>query len=118
KLPRTTLEQANRGKQIARSDLQRGDLIFFRTGPGSRHVGIYLGDGQFMHASETHGVTKSSIDSAYWRRHYWQSRRLPTQLDPSSPRSDSLRVVINLYDKQSRKNDHAASSSPRHSSGM
>src|SRR5699024_12817336 len=49
-LPRTSLAQARRGRRIPRSRLRVGDLVFFHTGSG-RHVGIYVGDGRFMHAS-------------------------------------------------------------------
>ena len=77
-LPRTTAAQAQRGEAIGRGDLSPGDLVFFRTGGGNRHVGIYIGDGRFMHASTSRGVTLSRLDNIYWRRHYWQSRRITT----------------------------------------
>ncbi|RJS92957.1 hypothetical protein D3260_10045 [Salinisphaera sp. Q1T1-3] len=75
-LPRTTVQQARVGMSIPRSALQTGDLVFFKTGSLSHHVGIYLGDGRFMHASTSEGVTISRLDNVYWRNHYWQSRRL------------------------------------------
>src|SRR5699024_124730 len=78
-LPRTTVKQARVGTRVSRSSLERGDLVFFRTGRRSHHVGIYLGNGRFMHASASQGVTISSLDNVYWRSHYWQSRRLPSQ---------------------------------------
>ncbi|NNC22756.1 hypothetical protein HKX42_02735 [Salinisphaera sp. USBA-960] len=76
KLPRTTRGQVKTGSLIPRSDLETGDLVFFKTGRHSRHVGVYLKDGRFMHASSSQGVTISRLGNAYWRRHYWQSRRL------------------------------------------
>ncbi|HET7314143.1 C40 family peptidase [Salinisphaera sp.] len=76
-LPRTTVEQAQVGMLIPRHDLEAGDLVFFKTGALSHHVGIYLGQGRFMHASSSQGVTISRLDNVYWRRHYWQSRRIP-----------------------------------------
>lgn len=75
-LPRTTGAQVMRGRAIPRSALRTGDLVFFRTG-GSQHVGIYLGNGRFMHASSSVGVTISRMNNIYWRRHFWQARRLP-----------------------------------------
>ena len=41
-----------------------------------RHVGIYVGDGDFVHSSASSGVIKSSLDSGYWDDHYWKSKRL------------------------------------------
>ena len=75
-LPRTALEQADRGREIPRRALQSGDLVFFKTGRSKNHVGIYLHDGQFVHASLSRGVTLSSLDDPYWQEKYWQSRRL------------------------------------------
>ena len=75
-LPRTTVEQARVGMSIPRKDLEAGDLVFFKTGALSHHVGIYLGQGRFMHASSSQGVTISRLDNVYWRHHYWQSRRI------------------------------------------
>ncbi|MES1938803.1 hypothetical protein T5B8_01100 [Salinisphaera sp. T5B8] len=78
-LPRTTSAQARLGQPISAGDLSPGDLVFFKTGYSSRHVGIYVGAGRFMHASTSQGVTMSRLDNIYWRSHYWQSRRLTTQ---------------------------------------
>ncbi len=76
-LPRTTGQQARLGRAITRSALTAGDLVFFKTGSPGRHVGIYISDGRFMHASSSRGVTISNLANRYWRRHYWQARRLP-----------------------------------------
>lgn len=76
-LPRTTVAQAQTGTRIPRSDLELGDLVFFDTSNVAHHVGIYVGNGRFMHASTSQGVIISRLDNVYWRRHYWQSRRLP-----------------------------------------
>lgn len=75
-LPRTTVQQARLGMSVSRSNLETGDLVFFKTGGGSHHVGVYLGKRRFMHASSSQGVTISRLDNIYWRRHYWQSRRI------------------------------------------
>lgn len=74
-LPRTTLRQSQRGYRIPARQLRVGDLVFFRTG-GGRHVGIYIGSNRFIHASSSAGVTISSLNNIYWRRHFWQARRL------------------------------------------
>ena len=72
-LPRTTSEQQHVGKRINKSELQQGDLVFFRK---NRHVGVYIGNGKFMHASSSQGVTISSLNERYWSRNYTQSRRV------------------------------------------
>ncbi|APX93971.1 glycoside hydrolase [Halomonas sp. 1513] len=74
-LPRTTESQALQGSRIERSELRPGDLVFFRPPGPYNHVGVYVGDGYFLHASTSQGVILSEIDNTYWQRHYWQSRR-------------------------------------------
>lgn len=69
-LPRTTEQQLRIGQPIHRAQLQSGDLVFFRNG---RHVGIYLEDHKFLHASTTNGVMISSLKNTYWSRNYWQA---------------------------------------------
>ena len=75
-LPRTTRAQARLGQGINRSQLRDGDLVFFKIAPGKHHAGIYVGNGRFAHASYSKGVTISALDGVYWKRRYWQSRRL------------------------------------------
>jgi probable lipoprotein NlpC len=76
RLPRNTRSLLRLGEHIAQSDLQTGDLVFFKTGRSLRHVGIYLEKGLFMHASTHEGVTMSSLDETYWANTYWTARRL------------------------------------------
>ena len=83
-LPRTTVQQARIGLSVPKADLRTGDLVFFKTGHLSRHVGIYMGQGRFMHASSSAGVTISRLDNVYWRHHYWQSRRVLANRGPGS----------------------------------
>ena len=75
-LPRTTAQQATLGWSVDRSRLRPGDLVFFRPPSYPRHVGVYVGNGEFVHASSSKGVTLSRLDSTYWRRHYWMARRI------------------------------------------
>ena len=72
-LPRSTSEQRYVGKSIAKHQLQVGDLVFFRN---NHHVGVYIGNNQFMHASTSRGVIIESLDQDYWARTYTQSRRV------------------------------------------
>lgn len=76
-LPRTTDEQMKVGHAVKRRALAPGDLVFFKTGMFQRHVGIYVKDGMFLHASRSSGVRLSSLDNDYWRNRYWKARRLP-----------------------------------------
>ncbi|HID82957.1 MAG TPA: hypothetical protein EYH06_07310 [Chromatiales bacterium] len=75
-LPRTTRAQRKRGKAIGYNRLQAGDLVFFRPDTYPNHVGIYLGDGTFIHVSSKKGVVRSSLEKGYWRRHFRQGRRI------------------------------------------
>ncbi|MCL1064955.1 NlpC/P60 family protein [Shewanella benthica] len=76
KLPRTTAEQKNLGHKVSKRDLKTGDLVFFKTGWSTRHVGIYLSDSKFLHASTSQGVMISTLNNSYWQRKYWLSRSL------------------------------------------
>ncbi|MGR5237805.1 NlpC/P60 family protein [Vibrio alfacsensis] len=75
-LPRTTRQQSKQGIEMSWSDAQHGDLIFFKTKRTTYHVGIYLGNKQFMHASTSKGVIISRIDNPYWTSKFWQVRRV------------------------------------------
>ena len=77
-LPRMTVDQAKEGTKISKSELRTGDLVFFNTGrgPNGKHVGVYVKNGQFLHASTKGGVIYSDMDSPYWTKTFWQARRL------------------------------------------
>ncbi|MCP1673499.1 cell wall-associated NlpC family hydrolase [Natronocella acetinitrilica] len=74
RLPRSTEGQARVGRPVARTELEAGDLVFFRTGK-TRHVGIYVESGQFLHASTSQGVMLSELDNPYWAGNWWTARR-------------------------------------------
>ncbi len=76
KIPRTTALQLKRGIEVAKEDLEMGDLVFFKTGYKSRHVGIYLDGGKFIHASTKRGVTISRLDNVYYSKHLWKIKRI------------------------------------------
>ena len=75
-LPRTTKAQATLGRPVKKSDLQAGDLVFFKPPSYPRHVGIYVSNSEFVHASKTKGVTISRMDPYYWDKYFWTARRL------------------------------------------
>lgn len=77
-LPRTVLEQSTAGEAIDPADLAPGDLVFYNTlnRPWS-HVGIYLGEGKFIHAPRTGAqVRTESMRSSYWVRRFDGARRI------------------------------------------
>jgi cell wall-associated NlpC family hydrolase len=78
KLPHNTQAQRRLSTPIRRAELRRGDLIFFdEQGGDDSHVGIYLGDGTFVHApSSGKTVRRDRLDAPYWRRHFSEARRL------------------------------------------
>ena len=76
-LPRSSAEQSKTGSPVAFADLKFGDLIFFNTtGESASHVGIYLGDDLFAHASVSLGVTISSLESSYYKDRFEMARRI------------------------------------------
>lgn len=78
-LPRTATDQYYHGQAIARKDLEPGDLVFFRNTYryGISHVGIYTGNGRFVHASNPRtGVVESSLNESYYANHYAGARRV------------------------------------------
>lgn len=79
KLNRRSADQASQGTKIAKDKLREGDLVFFRTsGKSISHVGIYIGDGKFAHASSKKGITITSLDDKYYAKRYVTARRILT----------------------------------------
>lgn len=75
-LPRTSREQAAFCSEINKEELKEGDLVFFNTGRGISHVGLYMANNKFVHASTSMGVVISSLDEPYWKRRYVKSGRI------------------------------------------
>ncbi len=75
-LPRMTNDQVRLGRSIQRSQIRAGDLVFFRPPYKKNHVGIYLGEGDFVHASTSKGVIISNMNDRFWRNAYWTARRI------------------------------------------
>jgi len=79
-LPSDSASQFSSGERVARADMQAGDLVFFRIhGKRVSHVGIYLGDGQFIHAPTTgQSVKVNNLAENYWARRFAGARRPQT----------------------------------------
>lgn len=76
-LSRTTYTQVEEGTKVKRNDLKAGDLIFFNTEGSISHVGIYIGDGEFIHAPRTgKPVMVSSLSDGYYSARYATARRI------------------------------------------
>ncbi|MET0464188.1 MAG: NlpC/P60 family protein [Chitinophagaceae bacterium] len=75
-LPRTAKEQYKASRIISSTELKEGDLVFFNTRGGVSHVGIYLQNNKFIHASTSQGVTVSDMFDAYYMRRFIGAGRI------------------------------------------
>jgi cell wall-associated NlpC family hydrolase len=76
-LPRVSRDQARAGNPVARNELNPGDLVFFGSGNSVSHVGIYAGDGEFIHAStRSRSVRFDRLDNKYFKKRYITARRV------------------------------------------
>ncbi|MDD2886626.1 MAG: NlpC/P60 family protein [Aliarcobacter sp.] len=74
-LPRTTLTQVKVGVEVKKSDLKMGDLVFFKTSKVNKHVGIYMGNGSFLHSS-IKGIQFTELEKPFYKDTYWTARRI------------------------------------------
>lgn len=100
-LDRTSSGMYGQGTAVSKSDLQAGDLVFFNTsGKGVSHVGIYIGSGNFIHASTSKGVIKTSInDKAYWGKKYVGAKRI-ANFSPTADLADDGSEVDNTPESE------------------
>ncbi|MEQ1823191.1 MAG: NlpC/P60 family protein [Fimbriimonadaceae bacterium] len=95
-LPRTSRDMSGVGVHVAKSELKPGDLVFFHTGRSSRinHVGIYIGNGKFTHASSGKGrVRTDSLNDGYYQRKFATSKRVLTGSSAASKSSPKKTTV-------------------------
>jgi lipoprotein Spr len=74
-LPRTTTTQVKIGVEVKKSELKMGDLVFFKTSKVNNHVGIYMGNGSFLHSS-IKGIKFTKLDKPFYKHAYWTARRI------------------------------------------
>lgn len=90
-LPRKAVQQAAATLKIARTDLQPGDLVFFNTMRHAfSHVGIYIGEGKFIHSPKPGAEVRiESLSLAYWSRRFNGARRVSTpEPEPTTPQGN------------------------------
>jgi lipoprotein Spr len=75
-LPRTARDQYANCIKLEKEEMQQGDLVFFNTRGGISHVGMYVGNGYFTHASTSIGVTISNLSENYWNKKFVSGGRL------------------------------------------
>lgn len=81
-LPRDSRSMYKMTNPVSRSEMKEGDLLFFRIRRGQvSHVGIYLGNNKFVHASTTQGVIVSDLREDYYRRYFYKAGRLKSSTD-------------------------------------
>jgi len=116
---RTTLDQYNNSKnqKVQKSDLKPGDLIFFNTtGREHSHVGIYKGDGKFLHIGEKSGLSTQDMNNSYWSGKFDGAVRFPgvanmstpTSASPSTSNSSSTASAYGTYTGKYEKTINAA----------
>jgi cell wall-associated NlpC family hydrolase len=77
-LPHNSRSMYSHGTSVAKKDLRPGDLVFFYGSNKNviNHVGIYIGNGQFIHASSSKGITITGLESSYYVNHYYGAKRI------------------------------------------
>jgi cell wall-associated NlpC family hydrolase len=80
-LPRTAREQYAACHKIPAEALEEGDLVFFNTRGGVSHVGFFLSNGYFVHASSSNGVTISNLEDNYYKNRFVGAGRINTNID-------------------------------------
>jgi cell wall-associated NlpC family hydrolase len=97
-LPRVAAQQAAHTEKVARTDLKPGDLVFFNTMRRTfSHVGIYIGDGKFVHSPKPGAEVRiENLSMAYWKRRFTGARRVLTGAEdtPETPAATAVEPVL------------------------
>lgn len=75
-LPRNTRQQMKEGSSVRKNRIKLGDVVFFKTGRDTYHVGVMVNNEQFLHASTSSGVMISGLQERYWADAYLTTRRI------------------------------------------
>ncbi|ASJ52096.1 hydrolase [Brevibacillus formosus] len=106
-LPHNSASQYELGTEVGRKDLQPGDLVFFNTnGRSISHVGIYIGDGTFVHSESGRGVVNTKLnDPYYWSKRYVGAKRLsvPVLAKAETPKKEKAVQAASLPEKPAQK---------------
>ncbi|MBN1279585.1 MAG: C40 family peptidase [Chlorobium sp.] len=101
KLPRTSREMASIGEKVERSELKPGDLVFFQTrGNRISHVGIFVGNDAFVHASVSKGITEDKLKQNYYDKRYAGAVRVLDNTIPDFPALLPLQSDRNTEDNE------------------
>lgn len=106
-LPHNSASQYEVGTEVARKDLQPGDLVFFNTnGRSISHVGIYIGNGTFVHSESGRGVVNTKLnDPYYWSKRYVGAKRVnvPVLAKAETPKKEKAVQAASLPEKPEQK---------------
>ena len=103
KLPRNSAEQSRFCKEIKKKDLKKGDLVFFSINSSLvNHVGIYLEDGKFIHASRK-GVVISNLNENYYKKHYQTAGRVTQVMGRIQDEDQSATITKSARKKSKTK---------------
>ncbi|MDR3187798.1 MAG: C40 family peptidase [Prevotellaceae bacterium] len=110
-LPRSTSALAQQAKRVKRSELACGDLLFFTIKEKKvSHVGIYLANGKFVHASTSKGVSVADLNNAYWSKYFSGAGRVRT---PAAAASKNRQLAQQLPPAAERKQRPASAPTPK-----
>ena len=108
KLPRNAAEIAQQGVSVAKNELKAGDLVFFNTnGRSISHVGIYIGNGTFVHSETGRGVVNTKLsDPYYWSKRYVGAKRINSpvlEAKAENPKKENAVQAASLPEDQATK---------------